>query len=288
MIKKIFFLFTIVLGSISLSCAAVQTDIDGFEISEPSESQVLALGKIYNGLIEFSYIDDEDIFIWSGDDKEKFDQLCGINIVWEDREIHTDYSQSPSETLIKRTGDCEDFSILFVSAARNLGISARVCGGYFCSYEKDLKGKHVWVEVYFKERWWQVEPTGNVKKDGVILDPVPFARFFDGSLNDTYKAQFVFDEKKMIGQWMFDFQIEESIQKEQEIRLRDLINGFKIVKGRDPDIRELQEIVRISRGVAEHIINLTLQKAPEDFRELIQPNDPGLKAWMKKQGVRVR
>ena len=47
--------------------------------------------------------------------------------------------QSPAETLNTRSGSCRDFALLFMEAARCMGLAARYVSGYLCGGETDRR-----------------------------------------------------------------------------------------------------------------------------------------------------
>ncbi len=281
-----------VLGLLLLSsCSAVQTDIDGFETSEPSKEQIAALEKIYErGFSSFSYEADKAPFKWSGVYKDQFDALCGagVNINWESQNIPTENFQNPSETIKRKIGDCEDFAVLFISAARNLGISARFCAGHYVSFNKKVEGKHAWAEIYYNKQWRVVDATGRVPVNGITPKGVSLSEWLTGGPRDSYEAHFFFNEKYVAGEWLTSAEIKKNIQNEEAAKFGDLMRSFKIVAGRDPTDLEQQKIERIAKGTAQDAINLTLGRVPKDFTKFIQPDNPDLKAWMEKQNVRAK
>jgi transglutaminase-like putative cysteine protease len=76
--------------------------------------------------------------------------------------------QPPVETLAKRSGSCRDFALLFMEAARSLGLAARFVSGYL--YDEKLVGAgtgvigagatHAWAQVYLPGAGWvEFDPT---------------------------------------------------------------------------------------------------------------------------------
>ncbi|HEX7772377.1 MAG TPA: transglutaminase domain-containing protein, partial [Pyrinomonadaceae bacterium] len=61
-----------------------------------------------------------------------------------------------SQTLASREADCSEFSALFVSMARSLGLPARIVSGL--AYSGNSFGGHAWVEVW-AGRWIELDPT---------------------------------------------------------------------------------------------------------------------------------
>jgi len=74
--------------------------------------------------------------------------------------------QSPGETLRRRAGSCRDFALLFMEAARMLGVASRYVSGYLCrGDEKGTIGEasdatHAWTELYLPGAGWKgFDPT---------------------------------------------------------------------------------------------------------------------------------
>jgi tetratricopeptide (TPR) repeat protein len=61
-----------------------------------------------------------------------------------------------AETLATREADCSEFSQLYVSMARSLGLPARIVSGL--AYGGNSFGGHAWVEVWIGE-WVELDPT---------------------------------------------------------------------------------------------------------------------------------
>jgi transglutaminase-like putative cysteine protease len=74
--------------------------------------------------------------------------------------------QNPGLTLSQRAGSCRDFALLFMEAARMLGVGARYVSGYLC--RSDAEGAlaaasdatHAWAELYLPGAGWKgFDPT---------------------------------------------------------------------------------------------------------------------------------
>src|SRR6478735_2274573 len=64
------------------------------------------------------------------------DHLCRTMFARADRQIRpTGAAQTPAETLATWRGACRDLTVLFLSAARCLGIPGRFCSGYQAAAE---------------------------------------------------------------------------------------------------------------------------------------------------------
>jgi transglutaminase-like putative cysteine protease len=70
--------------------------------------------------------------------------------------------QTPGETLSRGTGSCRDFALLFIEAARCLGLAVRFVSGYLHAPGLgDIAGAtHAWAEVYLPGAGWKgFDPT---------------------------------------------------------------------------------------------------------------------------------
>ncbi|HZP12171.1 MAG TPA: transglutaminase family protein [Nevskiaceae bacterium] len=76
--------------------------------------------------------------------------------------------QSPVDTLKQRSGSCRDFALLFMEAARSLGLAARFVSGYL--YDESLVdagagvvgqgATHAWAQIYLPGAGWvEFDPT---------------------------------------------------------------------------------------------------------------------------------
>lgn len=81
--------------------------------------------------------------------------------------------QSPAQTLALGTGCCRDFSLLFMEAARHMGLAARYVSGYLCSSEQDetdvaMNATHAWTEIYLPGAGWKgFDPTSGILAAGL-------------------------------------------------------------------------------------------------------------------------
>lgn len=73
--------------------------------------------------------------------------------------VQSFYISSADSTLDKKTGICYDYSVLFASMLRSLGIPAKVIMGT----SKDITGYHAWNQVYIKEtgKWITIDTTAD-------------------------------------------------------------------------------------------------------------------------------
>ncbi|MGD8932946.1 MAG: transglutaminase family protein [Chromatiales bacterium] len=70
--------------------------------------------------------------------------------------------QTPRQTLSKNSGSCRDFALLFMEAARCLGLATRFVSGYLHTPPSttDFGATHAWAEVYLPGAGWKgFDPT---------------------------------------------------------------------------------------------------------------------------------
>ncbi len=70
--------------------------------------------------------------------------------------------QTASQTLANGTGSCRDFAVLFMEAARCLGLASRFVSGYLHAPPSatDYGATHAWAEVYLPGAGWKgFDPT---------------------------------------------------------------------------------------------------------------------------------
>jgi transglutaminase-like putative cysteine protease len=91
-------------------------------------------------------------------------------------------TQSPLATLDRGWGSCRDFAVLFVEAARSLGLGARLVSGYLHNPDRWLTGSwgagstHAWAEVYLPGAGWiAFDPTNRTVGGGDLI-PVAVVR----------------------------------------------------------------------------------------------------------------
>jgi transglutaminase-like putative cysteine protease len=106
-------------------------------------------------------------------------------------------TQTPVETLERKSGTCRDYALLFIEAARSLGFGARFVTGYL--YDPALEGgeaaqgagaTHAWAEIYLPGAGWiEFDPTNglvageNLIRVAVTRDPAqaaPIAGSYSG------------------------------------------------------------------------------------------------------------
>jgi transglutaminase-like putative cysteine protease len=116
-------------------------------------------------------------------------------------ERYEEGTQTPIETLEKKSGSCRDFALLFIEAVRSLGFGARFVTGYL--YDPALDGgqamqgagsTHAWADVYLPGAGWvEYDPTNgliageNLIRAAVTGDPsqaIPISGSFRGTGSD--------------------------------------------------------------------------------------------------------
>lgn len=91
-------------------------------------------------------------------------------------------TQSPIETLDRRSGSCRDFAVLLAEAARKLALGARIVSGYLSDPEDSLIGSagigstHAWVEIYLPGAGWIAFDPTNRSVGSQNLIPVAVGR----------------------------------------------------------------------------------------------------------------
>ena len=107
-------------------------------------------------------------------------------------------TQTPVETIEKKSGTCRDYALLFIEAARSLGFGARFVTGYLYDPALDGGGEavqgagatHAWADIYLPGAGWvEFDPTNglvaceNLIRVAVTRDPtqaVPIGGTFSG------------------------------------------------------------------------------------------------------------
>lgn len=76
--------------------------------------------------------------------------------------------QTPAQTLQSRAGSCRDFALLFIEAARHMGLAARYVSGYLCGTDDQSPdvasdATHAWAEIYLPGGGWKgFDPTSGI------------------------------------------------------------------------------------------------------------------------------
>lgn len=106
--------------------------------------------------------------------------------------------QSSSETLSKKTGDCDDLSFLYIALCRSLDIPARFIRGYLITTSENMPsiGPHAWAEVFVggnmgDEGWIPVECActtdceGNIHQNFGVEDVAHLRLFVDNGSDES-------------------------------------------------------------------------------------------------------
>jgi len=280
--RKFYFLITalaiVIVGSLMGWLLLAQEEKSISTLKEPTKAQLVLLEKVYNEFRNFQYIPDVFPMEWEGYWRERFERLCGRKLDLEIT-VETDYYQIPSETLKRRGGDCEDLAILFVSIAKNLGISARAVSGSYQGPRDPKPLNHHWTEIYYRGKWQIVDPTLLViRKKGI-----PFKKFIDNpeEYPTIIRIYCKYDDKVIEG-----ILPRERAEAEKERVKKEafdfLQNVFRNKRQREPSEIELKEISLISEDLFKKGWAVVQAGYPEDPRTLIQPDNPEVKSWIEK------
>ena len=116
-------------------------------------------------------------------------------------ERHESGTQTPAETLTRKSGACRDFAMVFIEACRYLGFGARFVSGYLYDPALDKGAEtqataatHAWAEVYLPGAGWiEYDPTDvliagdNLIRVAVTRDPsqaIPIVGSYSGTPED--------------------------------------------------------------------------------------------------------
>ncbi len=130
---------------------APETAEDGRRMIDPNNSDIKEIAeriKSESGSND-SWTVAEALFVWLKNNTEYYHGSDSDT-----------YTQSASEILSSRKGDCDELSFLYVSLCRSVGIPARFVEGYMVDHEPKQYIGHVWVEFYDGE-WIPVEVAGS-------------------------------------------------------------------------------------------------------------------------------
>ena len=260
----------LVLSASGLSCS--KGTVENFETQGPTQAQLVLLKKAYDELYSFDYYDDKFEMEWEGALKERFGQLCQKEIRVT-IEVQAEDYQFPEETLKRKRGDCTDFSNLFISVARNLGIPAQVVMGKVEAPEGVIG--HAWAEIYYDGKWRAIDlrARANGKK-------IPFEWWLEGlislkvrEIDCRYNAE-MFEGKTLI----------EIAKSSEEINKRgffdNLSETFKKARGREPTEEESREFTEMAEDIERKCWEIIIKYIPEDPHSLIQVDSHQIKAWI--------
>ena len=99
---------------------------------------------------------------------------------------HQKGTQTPIETLERKTGTCRDYAMLMIEAVRALGLAARFVSGYVynpAGRRRRLGGgnTHAWVRVYLPGSGWvEFDPTNAIIGTSGLIRVADRARYLSG------------------------------------------------------------------------------------------------------------
>ena len=133
--------------------------------------------------------------------------------------------QTSEETQARRGGDCDDFSVLFISMARYLGIPAWLELGLLYDEFRDQWGAHGWANVYIPlKAGGGVEATVDVvNKLFLIRDPYHFSDW--SSDGDAQHLQDYYTLLSYVPQTTPPFSVTQSITHDN-FRTSGVVNYF--------------------------------------------------------------
>ena len=135
-------------------------------------------------------------------------------------------------SLPRKTGDCGEYSFIFIACCRYLKIPARFVAG---SYTKSGEGhNHAWSEIYFPNYGWL--PVDCAAAQGVSIDPEMGKALSISSKKDYFFGNL--DNKRIIYQKGMNITLKPPLQRKKVVVLQPfylLINGKEI----DPNIAEV-------------------------------------------------
>jgi len=129
-------------------------------ISNPSENQQDDLSV---------FLKNDGLTAWNDEIKKKAEEIATgdndlikvmeiVKYVHDTIKYDISVDQMPPSTWVfeNKRGKCSEFTNLFISMCRSIGIKARAVSGFACS---ELCEKHAWAEVFIGGRWIDVDPT---------------------------------------------------------------------------------------------------------------------------------
>jgi transglutaminase-like putative cysteine protease len=103
-------------------------------------------------------------------------EFISKDFTYQQRETGDAYS--PEEILKYRVGSCRDYSRLYISACRSLGIAARFVSGYLFGNLMQDHELHAWAEVYLPGAGWRgFDPTIGATVSGYHVSVAASADF---------------------------------------------------------------------------------------------------------------
>jgi len=152
----------------------------------------------------FCQSDDPDIKATAekivGDEKNSWKAAKKI-ADWIRNEIKPNYDvgfASSKEILIKREGDCSEYTVLFMTLCRSVGIPARANVGIM--YGEDFFAYHMWPEVFVGQwidldpKWFSVDPSS-----GEYYTDATHIKFGRTELDENLFKEMVLSASELIG-----------------------------------------------------------------------------------------
>lgn len=125
------------------------------------------------------------------------------DFVYEERELGEPY---PAEkTLSLKKGSCRDLSVLFIEAARSVGLAARFVSGYYFDPAFGDRSLHAWAEIYIPGAGWRgFDPTIGLVCEGrhvalaAAASPImaaPISGIFSGDSAGKMASEVTFEQR---------------------------------------------------------------------------------------------
>lgn len=263
--KEFLLLGILIVGAFSLALSSI------FVYYQDEKDKISLLEKVYLALKDFERVSDQKVILWKGENAERFKKLAQIPPNFPIFiQVEIDSFQSPKETLKEKKGDCEDFAILFVSAARALKIPARVVIGKV-SFSEDF---HALSEIFYQGKWRMIDPWK-------APEGLPFRFFLSHNYSPFERILVKFDENIIFGKnpKRLVENVWKNEKKEKEL-FEKLLSLFVKFQKRGLFQEELKELKEISALLDKEILQLVIREIPEDPRFLIESSQ--VKDWLKE------
>ena len=109
-------------------------------------------------------------------------------------------SRGAKRTFVNGSGDCTDYSDLFVALMRAKKIPARVVSGWVTEWAEGRSGKHNWAEFYSSRYGWVPVDVLLADQDRTTFDTLPnMFVYFTQKRNDEQNPDFSFWRIKSLG-----------------------------------------------------------------------------------------
>ncbi|RLF42106.1 MAG: hypothetical protein DRN12_01380 [Thermoplasmata archaeon] len=156
--------------------------------------------------------------------------------------IGSEEVQPASTTFIKKTGDCDDLTFLYLSLCRAIDIPSRFIKGYIIEENQgDIECiPHVWAEVYVGDKlgWIPVEcagegkPEAEVDQDFGVEDPFHLRLFIDDGSNESIRVTFTnlivkYDNSIEVEMQSYVDIIDYSVLESKEMVVKNNIRSYR-------------------------------------------------------------